>query len=271
MGTIDRVILPVLTNLTLSAVYTYSLTIATIVTAITSPFSFFLLPKISHALSTSRETDSRTCIHGSLEIFYYLALPASLGATILSKPLLEILVGGVYASHYLVLQIMVFPYSFFSFRPILSSILLGNRKTGTYLYSGLAALFANLILSIILIPLFGIYGAVIASVSAWAASTIPRMFSVNALLDHSLSFVPYGRMWINAFIMAGTVFEVGEKFKFGFPNLFIPVLVGIGVYIVLSIVNRPFSVAARQLVSSIVTSEHPLFQKLSLILMGQAK
>ncbi len=39
MGAIDRVILPALTNLSLSVVYTYSLIIVTVVTAITSPFS----------------------------------------------------------------------------------------------------------------------------------------------------------------------------------------------------------------------------------------
>ena len=53
MGTIDRVILPALTNLSLSAVYTYSLNIATVVTAVTSPFSFLLFPKISQAFASS--------------------------------------------------------------------------------------------------------------------------------------------------------------------------------------------------------------------------
>lgn len=268
MGTIDRVILPAMTNLILSAVYTYSLTIATIVTAITSPFSFLLLPKISQALSASNKKDSIIYTHGSMEFFYYIALPASLGATVLSKPLLDVLVGGIYASHYMVLQIMVFSYSFFSFRPILSSILLGNRKTKTYLYSGVAALIINLLLSITLIPLFGIYGAVAASVSAWAASTIPRMVAVNALVDHSLSFVPYIRMWVNAFIMAGIVFIVAERFSTGLLALFIPVMVGITAYIALSIVNRPFSSGARELIRSIITSEHPLIHKISLVLIG---
>jgi O-antigen/teichoic acid export membrane protein len=79
MGTIDRVILPALTNLSLSAVYTYSLTIATVVTAITSPFSFFLLPKISQAFASSHRSQAMEYSHASLELFYHIALPATVG------------------------------------------------------------------------------------------------------------------------------------------------------------------------------------------------
>ena len=106
---------------------------------------------------------------------------------------------------------MVFSYSFFSFRPILSSILLGNRKTRTYLYSGICALGVNLVLSLTLILKFGIYGAVTANVSAWGVGTIPRMTAVGSLLNHSLSLIPYARMRINALVMAIMVSSL-EKF-----------------------------------------------------------
>ena len=267
MNTIDRVILPAITNLTLSAVYTYSLTIATIVTAITSPFSFFLLPKLSLAFASSNQDETKEYVQGSLELFYYLALPASLGATILSQPLLEILVGGVYASHYMVLQITVFSYSFFSFRPILSSILLGNRKTRIYLYSGVGALVTNLILSLKLIPIFGIYGAVIASVSAWAISTIPRMVAVGSLLNHRISKIPYIRMWINALLMACTVFLSEKMFNSGFLSILIPVFIGITSYITLSIVNRPFSNDTRRLVDSIMEDSHHFIRRVLTVLV----
>ena len=257
MGTIDRVILPALTNLSLSAVYTYSLTIATVVTAITSPFSFFLLPKISQAFASSHRSEAMEYSHASLELFYYLALPASLGATVLSKPLLEVLVGGIYASHYMILQIMVFSYSFFSIRPILSSILLGNRRTRIYLYSGIGALGANLILSLTMIPIFGIYGAVIASVAAWGVSTIPRMAAVDSLLGHGLSLTPYMRMWINALLMAVIVYFSGEIFSSGYESLVLPATVGVVSYLAMSIVNSPFSGDTKDVVNSIVGSSHP--------------
>ncbi len=261
MGTVDRVILPALTNLSLSAVYTYSLTIATVVTAITSPFSFFLLPKISQAFASSHQSEAKEYSKASMELFYYLALPVSLGATLLAKPLLEVLVGGIYASHYMVLQIMVFSYSFFSFRPILSTILLGNRKTKTYLYSGIAAFGANLFLSLTMIPLLGIYGAVIAILSAWVISTIPRMAAVGSLLNKSLSLIPYIRMWINAIIMAVAVFFSGEFFTFGDMSLIIPAFIGIVSYFTMSIVNKPFSGDARDVVNSIVGSSHPFIKR----------
>lgn len=261
MDSVDRVILPALTNLTLTAVYTYSLTIATIVTAITSPFTFFLFPKISQAFASSNSRLTKEYTQASLELFYYLALPASLGATILSKPLLEILVGGIYASHYIVLQIMVFSYSFFSFRSILSTILLANRKTKIYLYSGIVALGTNITLSFMMIPSFGIYGAVIASVSAWAISMIPRMTALGSLLSHNLSTIPYLKMWINALVMAGMVFLSGYVFRFGFMSLLIPVVIGIVSYLVMSIVNRPFSNDVRSFVNSLLRESHSFIRR----------
>ena len=271
MVTIDRIILPALTNLSLSAVYTYSLTIATVVTAITSPFSFFLLPKISQAFASSDQSKAKEYSQASLELFYYFSLPASLGATILSRPLLEVLVGGIYTSHYVVLQILVFSYSFFSFRPILSSILLGNRKTRIYLYSGIGAFGVNLVLSLTLIPLLGIYGAVIASVSAWGVSTIPRMAAVGSLLNHRLSLIPYIRMWTNALIMAVTVFFSGEIFTSGYKSLIIPAIIGIVSYFTLSIFNKPFSEDTVDVVSSIVKGSHPFIEQVFAFFYNWAK
>lgn len=261
LSTIDRVILPALTNLTLSAVYTYSLTIATIVTAITLPFSFFLFPKISQSFASSHIAGIKIYIQASLQLFYYLALPASLGATILSRPLLEILVGGEYTSHYQILQIMVFSYSFFSFRPILSSILLGNRKTNIYLYSGIGALGANVILSLTMIPLFGVYGALIATLAAWAVSTIPRMIAVGSLLNHSLVLSPYIKIWINSLGMAGVVFLAANQLKSGYLSLLFPIVIGFIFYFAMSILNKPFSSDTRGLMISILGDLHPLIRR----------
>ncbi len=260
LSTIDRVILPALTNLTLSAIYTYSLTIATIVTALTLPFSFFLFPKISQSFALPNVARTKSYIEGSLQFFYYLALPASLGATILSRQLLEILVGGEYASHYLILQIMVFSYSLFSFRPILSSILLGNRKTKIYMYSGIGALGTNVTLSLTLIPLIGVYGALIATVSAWAVSTIPRMVAVGSLLNHSISLIPYIKIWANSLAMAGLVFLAANVFNSEYFSLFLPSILGMIFYFSISILNKPFSSDTRELMFSIAGNSRPLIR-----------
>ncbi len=268
MVTIDRIILPALSNLSLMAIYTYSITIASVVGAITSPFSFLLLPKISQAFASSHRLEARLYSQASLELFYYFALPASLGVAILSRPLLEFLVGGIYASHYIVLQIMVLSYSFFSFRPILSTILLGNKKTGTYMYTGIGALGVNVTMSIIMIPLFGIYGAVIANVSAMGVSTIPRLVSVNSLLNHSLTLIPFIKIWLNALIMMTLVFYSGKIFSNGAESLFIPIIIGIITYFFLSIVNRPFSEEAKEIGSLMVKGSHPFIGRVLKILLA---
>ena len=268
MGTVDRVILPALTNLTLSAVYSYSLTIATIVTAITSPFSFFLFPKISQHFGSSDPHELKKYTQGSLELFYFIGLPASIGATILSKPILLVLVGGVYASHYIILQIMVFSYSFFSFRPIVTSVILGVRRTGVYLYSGAGALVANLLVSLIFIPHFGIYGAVAASISAWGISTVPRMIALGSITEHEIILTPFIRIWINSGLMAIGVFLVMRLFSSGLISLFIPAFVGVILYFAFTIMNRPFSYESRNLVRSIMSKNNQILKVAAWIIIG---
>lgn len=258
MAMIDRVILPALSSLTVAAVYTYALTIATVVTALTYPFQFFLLPKISHYFGSSEKTKLKQHTVASLELFYFIALPASIGVTILSKPILVVLVGGIYASYYHVLQIMVFSYSFFSFRPIISSILLGMRRTKVYMYSGGAAFLANVVISLTLIPYFGIYGAVSASISAWAVSTIPRMFAVRSPFAHGISIVPFLKMWVNVTVMAAVVFLVMTGIKPALLSLLVSIVSGMAVYFAVSALNRPFSIDSRSLIRSIAPSGNVL-------------
>jgi O-antigen/teichoic acid export membrane protein len=268
MGTVDRIILPALTNLTLTAIYTYSLAIATIVTALTSPFSFFLLPKISENFGSSQKGKLKKYTQGSLEMFYFIALPASIGAALLSRPLLSVLVGGVYANNFLILQIMVFSYSFFSFRPIVSSILLGVKRTDIYFFSAVAAFIANVLISLLLIPPFGLYGAVSASISAWALSTVPRIIAVNSIFPSKLPLHPYIRMWFNVIVMAIAVFFTSEFFHSDFYALIFSIVIGLIVYMMCSIINRPFTSEARCLIYSIVTKNHPFMEKLTKLFVG---
>lgn len=269
MGTVDRIILPALTNLSVSAVYSYSLTIATIVTAITSPFAFLLFPKVSQHFGISNPSEVREYAQGSIELFYFIGLPASIGAAILSRQLLSVLVGGIYAGHYIILQIMVFSYSFFSFRPILTSIILGFRRTGVYLYSGAGALAANLLISLIFIPSFGIYGAVAASITAWGVSTIPRMVSLGSILNHDFNFKPFLKMWINVTLMALAVLYAVRFFPSGIISLFIPALFGAILYFILSIINKPFSSEVRSIVESILTEDNHILTLFTRIILGK--
>ena len=269
MGTVDRIILPALTNLTLSAVYTYSLTIATIVTAITAPFSFILFPKISQHFGSSNPVELKQYSQGSTELFYFVGLPASIGAAILSRQLLSVLVGGIYAEHYIILQIMVFSNSFFSFRPIITSIILAVRRTRVYLYSGAAALVVNLLISIILIPGFGLFGAVAASISAWGISTIPRMISLGSLTKHEFNLMPFMRMWVNAGLMALAVIFTTGFFQTGLTSLFVPTFLGIILYIGFSLLNRPFSHDSHKLVELVLTNNNKISGFFVRIIMGK--
>ncbi len=268
MATVDRIILPALTNLTLSAVYTYSLTIATIVTAMTSPFSFFILPKISQHFAVNPEEGIKKYGLSSLELFYYLALPVSIGGAIISKPLLSFLVGGIYAKQYQVLQIMIFSYAFFSVRPILSSMLLGVRKTGVYLWSGIGAFAANLSISILFIPHYGIYGAITASISAWAVSTLPRMIAVNRLANVHISIWPYIRIWINTGIMALAVIFLFRFVFYGNSGLFPTVVSGILIYLAISRINIPFSITTLDVFKEIVSRRNRILFVVLRLLFG---
>jgi O-antigen/teichoic acid export membrane protein len=128
------------------------------------------------------------------------------------------------------------------------------------------ALVINAFLSFTLIPSFGIYGALIATLSAWAVSTIPRMIAVGSLLNHTLYLSPFIKIWINALMMAGTVYFSGNLFRSGYLSLLIPIITGIVFYFTLSFFNKPFSSDTRFLIISVVKDSHPFITRLVEIL-----
>lgn len=268
MSTVDRVILPALTNLTITALYIYSLTIATIVTAVSAPFTFFILPKISEYYGNEKSTGIMKFGLSSMELYCFIAFPASLGGAILAQPLLVILVGGIYEAHFRILQIMFISYSLFSMRPILSSILLGFRQTKIFIISGLFAFMGNLILSILLIPTYGIYGAVIAVASGWALSTVPRIYAVKRMTGKVMSVEPYLKMWINAGLMALIVLVAQYFTGTGSLRLVLLIILGLAVYLIISRFNSPLSYFTQELILEIVPKTHRKFLLLIRFLIG---
>ena len=137
------------------------------------------------------------------------------------------------------------------------------------MYSGAAALVVNLLISIILIPGFGLFGAVAASISAWGISTIPRMISLGSLTKHEFNLMPFMRMWVNAGLMALAVIFTTGFFQTGLTSLFVPTFLGIILYIGFSLLNRPFSHDSHKLVELVLTNNNKISGFFVRIIMGK--
>jgi len=122
-----------------------------------------LFPAFSTIEAVRDKKMMREVINRSLKYTIYLILPASFGLFMLSGPTIRILFGGDFYSAVLPLQILVFGSLFLAVSRICYSFIAGTGDPASYtrymIFSGII----NIILNVILIPLYGLVGAAIAT------------------------------------------------------------------------------------------------------------
>ena len=166
MGTsatyIDRLVVSYFINLSSLGIYNFALVIASAATILISPVSNLLVPKLSSFFAMDNINTFRSSIRMLLNLVSLLYIPSGLGIAALSRPLLFIFAGQAYEKAYIPLIIIMFTTSIFIGSTVLITGLLSIRKTRIYAFSSGLSLTSNIVLSIILIPIFGIIGASIS-------------------------------------------------------------------------------------------------------------
>jgi O-antigen/teichoic acid export membrane protein len=107
----------------------------------------------------------------SLKYFLMLAIPATLGLSLLSKPILLVLSTPDIANQsYVITPFVALGMVFFGLTSIISNIITLVKRTKIYAITWFAAAILNLGLTILLVPVIGIVGAAAATLMAFIAA-----------------------------------------------------------------------------------------------------
>ena len=143
-----------------------------------------LSPSIMKAYSISKELfESR--IKKLYSLMFWSSFAIAIITTFLAYPIIKILFGDYYLGSVIVLQIYIWAGISVFLGVVLGQFLLANNLTKIGFYNTLLGLLTNIILNIILIPIFGISGAAFATLISYT-QTIFGIFIFKESRHHLL-------------------------------------------------------------------------------------
>ncbi|SEQ81569.1 Membrane protein involved in the export of O-antigen and teichoic acid [Treponema bryantii] len=190
-----------------------------------------LLPRLSYYISKKDNDSFTSLLSKSFNVTILLALPCTIGLSLVAKPTILLFCGLKYSDAIPVMKIM---------NPIILAISISNLigvqmfmplgKEKITLYSVLIGAVSNFILNYILIPIYGALGAAIATLTAESSVTIfqfifaRKYFIWNKILPNIFQSI------IATIFMSIVVFFVSETLQNSISSLFISIIIGIIIY-----------------------------------------
>lgn len=158
----DKIMLTLMINETATGYYSAAVACAGMTSFVFSAIIDSMRPSIFESKKTSQEQfeKSMVVLYGMI---IYLSLAQSIGMTLLAKPIIRILYGAEYATAANALRIVVW-YTTFSYMGAVRNIwILANEKQKYLWIINLSGALMNVALNAVLIPVWGIQGAAVAS------------------------------------------------------------------------------------------------------------
>ena len=183
---IDTIMLGYFTNIEEVALYNSALPTAALLLVFSTSLMAIFLPTITEKYA--RKEDIGLEYAAVTKWVFMLTLPFALIMIFFSNKLLAVLFGNEYHSAGIALSILCFSYFFSAISQSSRNVLLMLKKTKMILYYVLAAFAINLVLNLVLIPLFdkscghGMYGAAIATGLSFFALSV---FSMKSALGYA--------------------------------------------------------------------------------------
>ena len=226
----DRFIVASLLDLSLLGVYNIAILIALSLELIATPFNNILMPKFSEWYGKGDRKKISSVVKLSSLLLSAAYIPASIGISALGYLVIEFIAGTTYLGSYMPLGIILFSSSFFITSNILGKAVAAVRKTKALVVSSAASFLINVLLSLILIPKFGLVGASIGFSSVYALNFVVLYLYAKKEDVVAFDLLGFSKVWIASLIMFGILtylIHIFGTFLFYLP---IYIIVGIGLY-----------------------------------------
>lgn len=205
-GYTDRFVVTYLMNTTYLGIYNFSILIMSGIGFISIPFNNITLPKFSEFYGNNNRQDIKENVGAATLLLSYFYVPVALGIAALAPMILYYIAGPQYITGQYALIILMFVPGMFISQNVLTQAISSVRKTSIFLYSTLASLIANIIISFSLIPFLGLIGAALG-LSSTSAVTFLILYRL-ARRENIVKFYFDGiaKIWVAALVMFLTVF-----------------------------------------------------------------
>jgi O-antigen/teichoic acid export membrane protein len=165
----DRYIIGLFLGATSVGIYTVSYTLGSALSIIMAPLTTALLAPLTKSHDEGRPREVSTYLSYSLRYYLMFAIPATVGVSVLSSPIIaslatqEFLVGS-----YGITALVAFSTLFYCLFSIYSNIFFLLKRTRNFVILMVVAAAVNLSLDVLLIPRIGIIGPAFATLAAFS-------------------------------------------------------------------------------------------------------
>lgn len=263
----DRFIVSGLLNLSALGVYNFSLLIAGAIGFMSIPFNNILMPKFSEMFGKNEKARIASTVAISSTLLSYFYVPSALGIAALAPVILNLLGGGAYITGADPLRIIMFFTAISITQNIITQAIASVRRTRLFLYSSGFALAANVILSIFLIPRYGLVGAALGYSSVYAVTFAILFYFAKKESVISIDARGMLTVWASAIIMFVVVDYL--SYIMGLSIIYMPayILLGAVIYVGLAKVIGIFKNENKELILSFFPSKSTLIRKLLFLLV----
>jgi len=264
---IDKFIVAGLMTLSVLAVYNFALLISSSIGFIIYPLNNIMLPKFSEFYGEGNKETIRERTSTATTVISAIYVPAAIGIAVLSKMIMELLAGTSYEYGYIAVSIVMVTSALFVSSNVMTQLLAAIRRTKVFIVSSAAALASNAIISITLIPRFGIYGAALGYSSVYVSSFIILLYFSNKTGMFKTNLRSLSKIYGSTLIMAIVVLI--SEYYLGQNLMLLPLYIGIGalVYASLAKVMHILPKEDGIVISAVFPERMKLIQKIISVVM----
>ena len=215
-----------------------------------TPFAV-LLPAVLPEYFEAGDMDKvNTFLTYSMKYYLLITVPAAVGMSLLSKPLLYILTTTVIADNgFMITPLVALGAIFMGIYGIVNNIIILEKKTTIlgYIWIGVAIL--NIVLNIIAVPYLGIYGAGLATLVCYFFA-----FLVTMIFSSKFTKLPFDYKSIVKIIISSLIMGIFVHFSnpSGIINILIVILISVVIYFVLLFILKGIDKKEIDLIKSMI-------------------
>ncbi|MCX6799383.1 MAG: flippase, partial [Candidatus Diapherotrites archaeon] len=182
MKSVDTLMLGYLSTTYNTGIYSIAMSTANMLTIAENSLGVLFLPIITGLYAIKSRSEMHKTYSAVTRWVFSITFPATLFTLLFSAEILTVLFGKIYAEGAVALGILAIGFFLVSFCGPVRSMIESIAKTRLMLYNTLAATAANMLLNALLIPLFGINGAALATMLSFFLLSAMAWLEVYYLL-----------------------------------------------------------------------------------------
>lgn len=224
----DRIVIGVFLGSVAVGCYSPGYSLGNIVLMFLTPFAVLLPAVLPEYYEKGDMEKVDTFLTYSLKYYLLITIPACVGLSLLSKPLLYILTTTVIAdSGYMITPLVALGAMFMGIYGIVNNIIILEKRTTILAHIWIAVAVLNIVLNVIAVPYIGIYGAGLATLMCYFFA-----FAVTLFYCRKYARLPFDYKSIAKIIIASAVMGIFVIIAnpMGIMNILIVVIVSVAIY-----------------------------------------